>query len=178
MDEHFDKRSLEAMEIKKKGLILGLFILVCTILFVAIFFTSAFAGDVIIVCNKSVTADSLTQSEIKDIFLGRKTRWSDGNKINFATLEEGQTHEVFLKSYVSKTARQFGYYWDKQVFTGRGKTPKSFKTAKGLINYVSNTDGAIGYIAADEFDSNVKVLRFTQGVDRRWIKMLVTANAR
>jgi ABC-type phosphate transport system substrate-binding protein len=165
------------MEIKKKGLILGVFILVCTILFVAILFTSAFAGDVIIVCNKSVAADTLSKSEIKDIFLGRKTRWSDGHKINFVTLEQDPIHEVFLQSFVGKSARQFDYYWDKQVFTGRGKEPKSFKTAGELINYVSNTEGAIGYVTADEFNINIKVLRFTQGVDRMRVRMLASVHA-
>jgi ABC-type phosphate transport system substrate-binding protein len=116
------------------------------------------AGDVIIICNKSVPEDALSRDMIKNIFLGKKTKWSNRNKIIFVTQKKNDVHKSFLKTYVSKTTSQFRNYWKKQVFTGKGRTPKSFPGDSKIIEFVAGTKGAIGYVAAGSKTDTVKLI--------------------
>ncbi len=117
---------------------------------------SAEASVVTVVCNESVTADKLTKDNIQEMFMGRKTRWNDGQKIVLSTLKEGPAHEAFLNEYVESTPQQFLTHWKKQVYTGRGKMPMSFNTTQELIDFVKKNPGAIGYVPSAEYQNQAK----------------------
>lgn len=119
------------------------------------------AGDILIIANKDVSASSLSRTDVKTIFLGKKTRWEDERKINFVISEVEETHHKFLHSFIKRTPSQYSRYWKKLVFTGKGRKPKSIKTDKGVASYVANTSGAIGYISTETVTSDVKVLSIT-----------------
>ncbi len=118
--------------------------------------SSGRAGDVIVICNDSVPAGSLSRDNIQEMFLGRKTRWGDGQKITLSLLKDSEANDVFLEEYVEKTPPQFRDYWKKQAFTGRGRVPDTFATPQEIIEFVTNTPGAIGYIPASAYQSRVK----------------------
>jgi ABC-type phosphate transport system substrate-binding protein len=120
--------------------------------------SSGSAGDVLIISNKSVSAESLTSDDVKKIFVGKKTRWDDNKKINFVILENDGIHKDFLREYVKRTPAQYRRFWKKQVFTGKGRRPISFKVEKDMIEYVANTSGAIGYVSTTASTDDVKVL--------------------
>ncbi len=143
----------------KTGLIFMVFIGMSLSVPIAILVPAAFAGDVIIIANKSVHESSLSSKEIKNIFLGRKTQWSNNKKIIFVTLKGVEVHGIFLKEYTGKTPFQYINYWRKQVFTGKGRPPKSFKTESSLVDYVANTEGAIGYVSPGLNKDIVKTVR-------------------
>lgn len=132
----------------------------------------AYAEDIVIVCNKSVKVDDVSQADIRDIFLGKKTMWDDGDKIKFVTMKNGEVHESFLETYVRKTTMQFDTYWKKLVFTGRARTPKTFTTTDGIKDFIENTDGAIGYIPASALEDDLQVIRFAEQKHPTWIAML------
>lgn len=121
-----------------------------------LFASSGSAGEVIVICNDSVTASSLSKDDIQEIFLGRKTRWDDGQKITLAILKEGPTNDLFLNEYVEKTPSQFLNYWKKQAFTGRGRVPDTFSTPEELADFVKKTPGAIGYIPPNAYQNQFK----------------------
>jgi ABC-type phosphate transport system substrate-binding protein len=99
--------------------------------------------------------DTLTRDEVKQIFLGRKTRWNDDSKIVFVIYREKDVYDAFLKEYVNKTIFQYTNYWKKQVFTGKGRMPKSFKTCEEVMEFVSSTEGAISFVLANDVDTNL-----------------------
>lgn len=116
-----------------------------------------FAGDVVVIVNPSVPETALSKKDLCNIYLGKKTSWSDGSKIKFVVLK-GDTHASFLKDYVGKTENQFKTFWKKQVFTGKGSPPKEFDSARAMIEYVAQTAGAIGYVPAGTDVSKVKTI--------------------
>ncbi len=101
----------------------------------------------LIIANNGVKDVKLLKGDVANIFLGKKTTFSDKSKIVFVTLAKSKTHEGFLKTCLNKTPSQFANYWKKQVFTGKAKAPKAFKTEKELVDFVAKTKGAIGYIS-------------------------------
>ncbi|NIM11452.1 MAG: hypothetical protein GTO45_36925 [Candidatus Aminicenantes bacterium] len=142
------------MKIKKSAVLLFLFLSLC-------WGTKFIFPDVLIVTNKETRLTSLKKKDIRDIFTGKKKRWENNGKITLAVLKNSAVHKQFLKQFVSKTPSQFRNYWREKVFTGEGKSPRSFKTEKRLIDFVANTKGAIGYISFPQ-DKRVKIIRITE----------------
>lgn len=124
--------------------------------------TQAIASEPVIIVNDKVPDNALSATDVKNIFLGKKVTWEDGQKISFVVLEAGDTHTVFLKEYVKKSTAQFRNYWRNLLFTGKGVEPKSFASETDLMEYVSGNDGMIGYISKETPVSGVKVIAITQ----------------
>lgn len=139
-----ERANMKTKERQFLFLIAGLFLLLAT----AGGVSPASAADVRIVGNPSVPGDTIDQATLKDIFLGKKTTWDNGESIEFVTLNDGDTHSAFLAAYINKTPSQFSSFWKQQVFTGKGKMPKSFESEGALLEYVTGKAGAIGYISA------------------------------
>ncbi len=116
------------------------------------------AQQALVICNSSVPHDRLSSSDIQQIFLGRKTRWADDQKISFVLIKEGEIHAEFLKTYLSRTPSQYQAFWRKMVFTGQSGLPTSFNTPEEVIKYVAGTPGAIGYVPAGLSHDKVKVV--------------------
>ncbi len=126
---------------------------------------SVFAEDaskVSIIANKDISISSVQAKDIKDIFLGKKTK-IDGAKVVIVLLKKGDANDIFLKTYIGKTAKQFSSYWKKRVFSGKSRMPKTFKTGKEVAEYVASKKNTIAYIASSlaqdaKIKESVKVL--------------------
>ena len=108
----------------------------------------------VIITHQNVT-DSLKKDEIKEIFLGKKTRWKDNSAILFVVLTDDTVYLTFLKDYVGKTIFQYVNYWKQQVFTGKGRMPKSFANSKDVMQFVADTPGAISFVPEQDVDSKL-----------------------
>ncbi len=146
---------------KLKLMMLGV-VVVC-LLVSSVFIRMSYSDDTIIICNKSVTEDSLDAGDLERIYLGKKSKWNDNKKIKLTMLrgkaETKEIHESFLKKYVHKTMSQFGHYWASLSFTGKGIPPKPFETESDLIKYVSETEGAIGYVRSSTQPENIRIIK-------------------
>jgi len=122
----------------------------------------AFAGDVKIVANSSVRADSITVSEIRSIFLEEKRSLSDGSHVEPVLARSGAAHEAFLRQYLGKSDDALQTYYRTLVFTGTGLMPKVLDSDAAIVNYVAKTKGAIGYVSTDFPSDGTKVLAISQ----------------
>jgi hypothetical protein len=120
--------------------------------------SGAVAQDAVLVANKGVQISEITTADLRAIFLGTKTRFSDGSHAVPVTLKGGAVHEVFLKNYVGVGPDEFRSQWRKLVFTGQGAMPKAFDSESALLGYVAVTPGAVGYASRISSQDNVKVL--------------------
>lgn len=118
----------------------------------------AIAGDIIIIGNKSITESAINKQDLKNIYLGKKTTWGNNSKIVFVTQDNAGVSDQFLTEYISKSPSQFSSYWKEKVFTGQGTPPRSFASEKELVQFVTQTDGAIGYVSSGEGLDAVKKL--------------------
>lgn len=123
-----------------------------------IFVSASFAADYVVVAHKGVGSSSLSKADIQAIFLGDKTKWNDGKPIKIAVLETGSASKKFLQSVVGKTPSQFDNYWKKLIFTGKAAAPKTFDDAAGVVQFVSSTSGAVGFVGDGQAGSSVKTL--------------------
>jgi ABC-type phosphate transport system substrate-binding protein len=116
------------------------------------------AGEVVIIANESVLTSTLASDDIKQIFLGKRSTWDNGAKIVIVVQDRTDASDLFFKTYIMKNAYQYDIYWKKQVFTGKGKAPKSFSSDQELVQFVSQTPGAIGYVSSDTDIGKAKII--------------------
>jgi hypothetical protein len=115
------------------------------------------AGEVVLVANGGVGADSVSAEEVKQLFLGRTTKLG-GSRVAPVCLKSGATHEAFLREYIGRTEAAYRNHLKKQVFTGKGSMPKTFSSEAELVAYVAETAGAIGYVGNNASREGVKTL--------------------
>ena len=117
----------------------------------------------VVVANESVFGGTLTKKDVKDLFLGRKSKLA-GARVEIVILEEGVVHDGFVKEMMGKSPYQYTSHWKRLVLTGKGQMPRAFASEGDLLWYVSRTQGAVGYVgktaleAASLPQDSVKVL--------------------
>lgn len=121
-----------------------------------LFSLSAAYADVLIIANKDLPENTLSQQEIREIFLGKRVQWSDNSRIRFATLRTAEIHSMFLEQYVKMSEADWKIFWKRMVFTGRGLPPETIATEAELIDFVSKTKGAVGYVSSDGMAKNTE----------------------
>lgn len=119
-------------------------------------------AGVVFIANPSVEEVALSRSQIKDIFLGEKIVWENGESITIAILMEPSTHKLFTTQYLRRSSIQFIRYWRNRVFSGKGSMPYLFHTEKELVAFISKTEGAIGYISSGEVEEGTKILEIKE----------------
>ncbi len=123
--------------------------MLCTVL------QPSYADDGIrFICNPSLKNDSFKKKEIREIFLGLKTKNDIDQNINIVLLPEtNDIHKSFIKKYIRKTSSQFRHCWRRMLFTGQSGLPIRKNTSEKIMEHVASTPNAIGYI-----DYNVTII--------------------
>ena len=112
-----------------------------------------------VIVSPDVEVTSVTRAEIARIYLGKKTFWDSGARIELSLLdEESPLTESFLEENLKKTVRQFRAYWKRHLFSGQGTAPKTFATSKQVADFVAANPGAIGVVDAAYTDDRVKLI--------------------
>jgi len=119
---------------------------------------AAGAQDVIIVTYKGTWDSQITASQLREIFTGVRSRFADGTRAVPVVLKGGPVHEVFLRKHVGEGPNEFRAHWRKAVFTGQGSMLKEFASEGALLDYVSVTPGAIGYVSRVNDPESVRVV--------------------
>lgn len=129
--------------------------------FVFAFFLSAASAfsEVVVIVNSSVSVDSLSAAEVKDIYTGKMTKFSDGTKIKVVMLKTGSMHDSFMNDVVGESPSKISNIWKKVIFTGKGKPPKIVKSAADMVKTVKSKSGAIGYADSSDDLTGVKVIK-------------------
>jgi ABC-type phosphate transport system substrate-binding protein len=110
------------------------------------------------VAHASVSETEVDNTTVRRIYLGKKTRWDNRTKIIPVILKDESLHKVFVKEILNRSVSNFENYWKQAVFTGRGIPPRAFDSELDLLQYVSRTPGALGYVSRRTAYPGVKVL--------------------
>jgi len=119
--------------------------------------SQASAAEFKVVANPSVKASEISIDDLKSVFLATRTSLPDGSQVEPVLAKAGAAHEAFLKD-IGKTGAALSTYYRSLVFTGKGSMPKVCATDAEVIEYVSKTKGAIGYVSAAATAPGTKTL--------------------
>jgi len=120
--------------------------------------TAASAGDIRIIANASVTADTISRDDLQRIFLRTMVSLRDGTPVVPVLQSSGSAHETVLRELLGKSDASLVTYYRTLVFTGRGFIPKTLDSNEAVAAFVAKTKGAIGYVSADTKTPGVKTL--------------------
>ncbi len=117
--------------------------------------------DLAIIVNKSNPVENISLADLRKIFLAERSRWPNGRKVTIVMREQGRAERsAALKLIYRMREQDFNRYFLNIKFTGEAlEEPKLLASSDGMIKFVFNVPGAIGYARASEVDSSVKVLR-------------------
>ena len=128
------------------------------IILVAGLASSVVHAEVAVIVNASNT-NSVASSDISRIFLGKMKSFNDGSSAVPVNLKSTlATRGEFEDKALGKSSSQVKAYWSKQLFSGKGKPPKELASDADVINFVSSTPGAIGYVEASNVNDSVRVI--------------------
>jgi ABC-type phosphate transport system substrate-binding protein len=116
------------------------------------------AADFVVVVHTENALSWMTEQDIKQIFLGKKTTWPNDRTIDIIIQEDSDAHAGFTQEILGKTSQQFMIYWKKMLFTGKGLLPRSVRTDAEVKAFIASNPDAIGYILPDALDDTVKKL--------------------
>ena len=127
------------------------------LLLVFLFAASSYS-QVAVIANKSVSESSINTSKLTDIYSLRVKAWSNGNAVVPLTLKsENATVDKFFSS-IGKSFEDMKKLWMKLQLTGEGMAPEGLNSEDDVVNKVSSTPGAIGFVSASKVNDKVKVL--------------------
>lgn len=116
------------------------------------------SASVVVIVNDAVSQNSLSRTDIRQIFTGHRQFWDDGSKIRVFVLDNGAPqHKAFCREQLKMFPYQLERLWNQITYSGQGEPPVRLNSQQELINAVLNTPGAIGY-AEDGAFSNAKTL--------------------
>ncbi len=105
----------------------------------------AMAVEVIV--NSDVPDQTISQSTLRAIFSMHMRQWPNGKPVRvFVLPEDNAIHISFSKEVLNTFPHQLKRSWDILVFSGSGQAPGMAGSPAEMLQKVSSTPGAIGYL--------------------------------
>jgi ABC-type phosphate transport system substrate-binding protein len=117
-------------------------------------------GDLILViANKDVPVNSLDRNDLRPIFQVVKLQWPNGNGIVPLNLpDDSSLRHDFDQAVLGLSPDRVARYWIDKKIRGDTHPPKKLTSPEAVARAVAKTPGAIGYVAAGDVSSSVKVV--------------------
>jgi ABC-type phosphate transport system substrate-binding protein len=130
----------------------------CTLAAVLLCLTTT-SSAVELIANPEVPTESLTRSVVRSIFSMRLTSWPSGMPIRVFVLgDKDDLHAAFSKRILGVFPHQLRRAWNRQIFSGTGQAPEKVGSEREMLDRVSRTPGAIGYISEDMINEQIRTL--------------------
>jgi len=141
---------------KPSNIIKALFICIMTVALSSM----ALAEQVVIITHASYKGTSISQNDLKKIYLGKKKTLPEGGNANPVDQSANSpARKIFYSVIVKKSPSKLKSYWSKKIFTGKGTPPKIVGDDGAVLDWVGRHPGSLGYISKSfEVNSKVKVL--------------------
>ncbi|MEK6546004.1 MAG: hypothetical protein AABZ28_05695 [Nitrospinota bacterium] len=142
-----------------KKIIIGLLIILLS-------YTNSIAeGDrIVIIANHSFPRDSLTSSQIKEIYLGKMEIIDN---IRIQSLDQKDSSPIkkdFLEKFIDFSISDYKAYWIKKVFK-KGRIPPTIKdSSEEIIKAIKEEKSYIGYVWEGEI-KNIKDVKILFKID-------------
>ena len=133
------------------------FLLVLTVLTLSSGVTANSADDILIVAHKSVSTNSITTDELKNIFLKKKGSWEGGQKaVPIHAKSDSALRRAFDQKVLKMTVNEEQSFWaDEKIRRGK-KPPSEFSNT---LRAIFSIRGSVSYVYRNRYKQGVgKVL--------------------
>ena len=130
------------------------FVLISSILAI----NSVSSEDLVIVVNNNNSMTTLSKQDCKNIFLGKKTTWTNGSPITFVEPKlSSDLKKGFNASFLSMSSGEVQKYWVRETIRGNIPLPQTLGSAAEIVAFVSANGNAIGYCNKADLQASDKV---------------------
>jgi ABC-type phosphate transport system substrate-binding protein len=114
-----------------------------------------------IVVNRSNPLTEISLADLRRVFRGQRSRWTNGRRVTLVMRDPGAPErDAILRSVYGLNETEYRRSFLQAVFSGQtSDAPKTLASSNGVVRFVYNVPGAIGYVRAREVDPSVKMLR-------------------
>ena len=119
------------------------------------------AEPLAIVVNRSNPMSEISLADLRRLYRGQRNRWSNGRRVTLVMRDPGTPErEAILQTLYGVDEDEYRRGFLQAVFTGEAiGAPRVLASPNGVLRFVFNVPGAIGYVRVSEVDATVKTLR-------------------
>lgn len=153
----------------KKGIMANKIIKIIITAFIipSLFYTPAsFCAEII--ANSNLFQEKISIREVRSIFSLKLRQWRTGERIIIVSYSDKnagaeEQHAIFCKNVLKIFPHQLQLAWDRVTYSGIGISPKKVDSVEQMIEFISKTKGAIGYVDSESIDvdsiDGIKVIK-------------------
>ena len=114
-----------------------------------------------IVVNRNNPVTEISLVDLRRVFRGQRSRWSNGRRVTLVMRDLGAPErQAILRTLYGVAEMEYRRTYLQAVFSGEASdAPKTLASTNGVLRFVYNVPGAIGYVRARDVDPSVKMLR-------------------
>ncbi|MBS3666838.1 MULTISPECIES: phosphate ABC transporter substrate-binding protein [Halomonadaceae] len=117
------------------------------------------SAEVLVVVSAEAPVTRLTLSDLRDVYLGRRTLIVNGVEVVPLDLTEGTAaRSEFYTHYTGQTPAQIKAHWARQIFTGRGQPPQALTNSLAVVERLVSDAKSLGYIDSSFLDERLRVV--------------------
>lgn len=100
----------------------------------------------------------LNENHVRNLFLGKAKTYPSGMAVNAYDLPlEYPAYKEFVRKVLKRNESNLNAYWARMLFSSQGRPPERLRSNSDMLQRVSSDVTAIGYILAEDLDSQAKV---------------------
>ena len=116
-------------------------------------------AKVVAVVSAKKPLATLSRNQVVDIFLGKVSRFPDGQPaVPIDQAEGSSARDEFYLQFAHRSPAQLKAHWSKIIFTGRGQPPKEVSDGAQLKQRLLANPDAIGYLDQNLVDGSVRIV--------------------
>lgn len=116
-------------------------------------------AEIAVIAHPENSLASLSIDELKRIYLGKLTRFPNGQKIVPMDQQEGSAaRSRLIGTALGMDPANYRAYWSKMMFSGKGTPPDVLGSDTQIRAWVASNPAGLGYIDKKAVDSSVKVI--------------------
>jgi ABC-type phosphate transport system substrate-binding protein len=117
-----------------------------------------------VIVNKANPVGSMSQENLRPIYLMTKTVWSNGVAVEPFNLPEGTPmRTAFDSAVLGMNPEEVARYWIDRRIRGDARPPRKVPSPGTVLSLVAKSEGAIGYVPLAEVNASVKVIARVEG---------------
>lgn len=114
------------------------------------------AADWVIVTSPSSPVASISKSDLKRVFTGKKRDVSGVKVVPFMLAESNPVAQAFLKDVLGMSPEEYKKYWVDSQVKGEGTAPATQKTSATAILVSADLPGALAVVEKSAVNATVK----------------------
>ncbi len=115
----------------------------------------AMATDIIVIAHANVP--KMDTKTIAKVFTGKAVIVNNVPVTPF-NFEEITLRNEFLQKFLGMNEEEYIAYWTVRQYIGKGAEPRKVSPIQAMIEHIKNTPGAIGYIPAQNLQSDLNII--------------------